>query len=452
MKIAFLMVWAMLQGAQGTHHVYLKPGDVVAVYVATADAPPFSREITVLADGYIYGIGFGKIRVSGVTPEEAQLELRHALKRLFREEDVFLTILKQKAALAYVVGVNSPGPVELPPSPITVRQLLPPAIGAVDAQRLDVQLIREGKILGRSGYSRLLAGDDALGSVNVLPNDLISVVPQETVRVWVVGPVKTPGQVLLPVGSTVYQAVASAGGVQSLESDTRLSLRHGPDTIEIPATPDTVTQAPKVSEGDVITVVAPELIRISVGGKVNKPDQFVVSSGLTLLQAISRASGPLPEGTLSRVFLFRHGEALQYDFTALTQGGHVTDPKLMAEDFVYVDENRRSFFVFGHVARSGRYTMADGRSYRATDALAAAGGLDERGSMRRVYLYHANPNGTPSLQEFNLDEFLKDGKQSSNPEVLSGDALLFGEPKGLTLGGAFQLLNAYIFLHTVVKP
>ncbi len=256
---------------------------------------------------------------------------------------------------------------------------------------------------------------------------------------------------MLPPGTTIYQAIASAGGVQTLESDTRLVLRHGPETSEFAAIPDAKGDAPKLSEGDVVTVVAPELIRISVSGKVNKPDQFIVSSGMTLLQAITHASGPLPEATLSRVFLFRHGEAMQYDFTALTQGGRVEDPKLVADDLVYVDENRRSFFVFGHVAHTGRYPMMDGRTYHATDALATAGGLDEKGSMRRVFLYHANPNGKPTIQEFNLDEFLKDGKLASNPELQPGDALLFSEPKGLTAGSILQAFSTYYFLLNLGK-
>lgn len=443
---------ALLLNRQAPIPVRLKPGDVLSVFVATADAGQASREMTVLSDGYIYGIGFGRLKVSELTPDDAQKGLRHALAKLYRPDDVFLTILKQRSDLAYVVGANSPGPVELPPTPITLRQILPPVTGLIDSQRLNVELIRGGQILGKSSYSRALEGDDALGNMRILPNDLVSIFPQENVRVWVVGPVKTPGQLVLPAGSTVYQAVASAGGVQSLESDTRLSLRHGPDTTEYPATPDAKVDAPKLMEGDVITVVAPQLIRISVAGKVNKPDQFVLSSGTTVLQAITHASGLLPEASLSRVFLFRNGEVMQYNFTALTQGGSVEDPKLIAGDLVYVDENRKSFFVFGHVAHTGRYLMEDGKAYRATDALAQAGGLDERGSMRRVFLYHPNPNGKATITQFNLDEYLKDGKQSSNPVIGPGDAMLFSEPKGLTFASAIQALTAYFYVHTVVKP
>ena len=102
---------------------------------------------------------------------------------------------------------------------------------------MDVQLVRDGKVLGRSSYTKVLAGDDPLSNFRILPNDLVSVVPQETVRIWVVGPVKNPGQQILPAGANIYQAIASAGGLTSLESDSHLALRHGPDVKEFPAIP-----------------------------------------------------------------------------------------------------------------------------------------------------------------------------------------------------------------------
>jgi protein involved in polysaccharide export with SLBB domain len=413
---------------------------------------PFSRDLIVQSDGAIYGFGFGRLLVSGLTVNETQSAVRQAMKRLFRPADVFVTLVKQRVSTVYVVGSNAPGPVDLPVDGVTLSQLLPPATQESDVQRLDVQLTRNGRVVGRTSYSKALNGADPLGGTRILPNDLVSVVPQENVRVWVVGPVKNPGQVVLPVGASIYEALASSGGVTSLQSATRVVLRHGPDTTEFPATPDPRANAPKLTEGDVVTVVAPEQIHVTVTGKVEKPNDYLVDGGTTVLQAISRASGTTSEASLGRVFLFRDGEARQFDFTALAKGGQMEDPVLRAGDLVYVDENRRSFYVFGHVDKPGRFSMDETRSYHATDGLALAGGLDPRGSMRKVVLYRANPNGKPTIIQFNLDEFIKDGKQSSNPEILPGDALLFSEPKGLTFASISQVMSAYFYLNTVVKP
>ena len=43
------------------------------------------------------------------------------------------------------------------------------------------------------------------------------------------------------------------------------------------------------------------------------------------------------------------------------------------------------------------------------------------------------------ITQFNLDEFLKDGKLESNPAIQPGDCLLFGQPKGFTFASASRL-------------
>lgn len=452
MIIAPLFAWVMLVQQQVPQPVRLKVGDIVGVYVATADAAPFTRDIPVVSDGAIYGVGFGKLKVAGLTVDQAQVALRHALKRLFREEDVFLTLAKQRANIVYVVGTNASGPVELSPDGMLLNQVLPQVTHDTDAQRLDVQLIRDGKVMGRASYVRALSGEDPLGKAKLQANDLVSVVPQASVRVWVVGPVKNPGPMILPDGVTVYQAVAAAGGIQTFESSTKIVYRHGPDTTEFPARPDSSGSGPKMFEGDVVTVVAAPPIHVSVTGQVNKPNDFVVDSGTSLLQLISKAEGATGGASLRRVFLFRGGEALQFDYQGLTQGKSIPDPKLQEGDVVYVDENRDSFYVFGHVQKSGNYLMNPAKQpYHVTDALAAAGGLDEKGSMRRVYLYRANPDGKPTITQFNLDEFLANGKLEANPELKPGDALLFSEPKGLTVASLTQAFNAFFILNTIRK-
>jgi protein involved in polysaccharide export with SLBB domain len=449
MTIAPLFAWALLMQQQVTQPVRLKTGDVVGVYVATADAPPFTRDMPILSDGAIYGVGFGKLKVAGLTVDQAQSALRVSLKRLFRPEDVFLTLLKQRVSYVYVIGTNAPGPIEINPDGVYLNQVLPPMTKDTDAQRLDVQLIRNGKVLGRGSYVRVLTGQDPLSRTKIESNDLVSVVPQASVRVWVVGPVKNPGAMVLPEGVTIYQAVAAAGGIQTYETSTKIVVRHGPDTSEFPARPDAQTAGPVLTEGDVVTVVAAVPIRVTVTGQVNKPDEFVVESGTSLLQLISKAEGVAGGASLRRVFLFRKGEATQYDFQGLTEGTSIPDPKLQEGDTVYVDENRRSFYVFGHVKKSGRYSMAENKVYHVTDALSAGEGLDEKGSMRRVYLYRAAPDGKPTITQFNLDEFLTGGKLSANPEIQPGDAILFSEPKGLTFSSLTQAFNAFFILNAL---
>jgi protein involved in polysaccharide export with SLBB domain len=120
-------------------------------------------------------------------------------------------------------------------------------------------------------------------------------------------------------------------------------------------------------------------------------------------------------------------------------------------DLVYVNRNERAFTVLGQVARPGRFLFKDGETVRVTDALAAAGGLAGRGTMRRVYLARPDESGKTVVTQFHLDDYLKFGKLEANPEVLPGDYLLFGQPKGITLGGVMQLISGGVLLDSLVR-
>jgi polysaccharide export outer membrane protein len=404
-----------------------------------------------MSDGSIYGAGFGQLKLQGRTWQQAQQLLRARMKPFRREQDVFLAFKKQRSEFAYVVGSNSPGPVELPASPVTIRQLLPPLTEKQDGQRLDVEVVRAGRTLARTDYARLLQRDEAVGNMIVQPGDLISIVPQSTLRVWVLGSVKSPGQVALPQGTDLYQAVASAGGLTRLDAESTVILRHGPEVKQYPSKGNPTEVAPQLSDGDVITVVAPEPVRITVAGEVGRPGEYEVLDNASILSAISAASGALPTGNLADVLVYRNGELLQLDLTG--KGG--TSPRLneriRSGDTVVVREKTRVFYVFGEVRSPGRFVMDEHKTYRVSDALALAGGLSEQGTFRRVYLMRQVPNGKPEVRQFNLDEFLKDGKLESNPELQPGDSLLFGQPRGLTLSAISQILSTYVVVNSVTR-
>lgn len=433
--------------------ILLKSGDVVSVFVATADTntAPYNGDYTILSDGAIYGTGFGRLEVAGKTWLDAQALLRSKMKRFFLAKDVFLAVKKQRPDYAYVVGSNSPGPVVLPSSRVTVRQLLPPLTDKQDGQRLDVEVVRDGKTLARTDYARLLQQDDAVGNMAVMPNDLISIIPQATIRIWVLGGVKAPGQLALPIGTDLYQAVAAAGGYSRLEAETTLALRHGPGTSEFPSRVDPSQKSPDLADGDVVTAVIPETVKVTIAGEVAKPGEYALLDNTSVLNALSSASGPLPSGNLSDVLVYRNGELLDLDLTGQEGAESKLRETIRSGDTIIVRERTRMFYVFGEVRNPGRITMDEHKTYHAADALAMAGGLNEKGTFRRVYLMHPVPNSKPTIVQFNLDEFLKDGKMASNPLIQPGDSLLFGQPRGLTLASVGQILSSFVVLNSLAR-
>ena len=432
--------------------VRLKAGDVLTVYVAADNAiNPYSGDYTVMSDGSLYGIGFGRVTVEGKTWEEAQSALRTKLQRLFRPETVFLAIKKERANIAYVVGANSPGPVVLPANPITVRQLLPPLTEKQDGQRLDVEVVRGGKVLARFDYVRLLQGETAIGNLVVQSNDLISIVPQATIRIWALGALKSPGQLALPLGTNIYEALAAAGGFSRLDMDSTLTVRHGPDTKSYPSHFNPSETMPELADGDVITAIAPETVRVTIAGEVQKPGDYPLLENTTLLGALASAAGTLPSGNMSDIVVYRGGELLQFDLSGHSEEAPSLKKTVKGGDIILVREKKRMFFVFGEVKSTGRFPMDDHKSYHASDALAMAGGLSQLGTLRYVYLMHPVPNGKAIVTQFNLDEYLKDGIGASNPEIQPGDSLLFGQPRGISLTAISQVLSSYVILNSLTK-
>jgi protein involved in polysaccharide export with SLBB domain len=416
----------------------LKSGDTVSV------TSPYGGDFKIMQDGAIYGRGFGRLVLEGKTWEQAQKDMRSALHKYVRDEEVNLTLKELHRDFVYLVGMNGgKGPVELAQN-LSLRQLLSAAPLDDNADLVDVQIFRGGSKLCSCNAAKLLAGQE--NDQTLQAEDVVTLAPVSFVRVWVTGLVGKPGQIKVPAGTDVHRAIAEAGGIHSTDMQGQISLqqaahivvRRGPQTLEVQT--DTI----QVEPGDTISVLAPEERHITVAGEIQKPGEIVMRDEHSLTGAIAMSGGCGPEGTLANVLILRKGELFQIDASHPTNGF-----KLDGGDLVYIQRNVRAFVVLGEVSRPGRIFMKDGKTYRLSDALAEAGGLTNRGSFRRVFVSHPDVSGKIAMSEFNLDEYLKDGKLASNPEILPGEAILFGQPRGFTLASATQVLSGALLFESV---
>ncbi len=437
---------SLLVQAPSTAPLRLKAGDVL-----TITAPEtYGGEFSVMADGAIYGKGFGRLNVAGLTVSDSEKALRIALKRFVKEQQVFLTLRAQRPDFVFLVG-QTRGPAQ-GPTPwlpeITLRQVLSQAELSGPLDQLEVSLLRQGQSVYRETVEEAMKDGGSDPRLN--PNDIVSILPLERIRVWVGGAVKNPGEIRLRPGSDLSRAIATVGGIQSGGQDgfdeLEVVVRRGPQVTRYPTRDVATLQTIPIEAGDDISVVLPTGTRITVTGKVVKPGEVLLKGDQSLQKAIAMAGGPSAEGTLSLVRVMRQGEMFTFDINK-------TDTKfdLQPNDLVLVERNQRSFYVLGEVAKGGRYLMDDDREYRVSDALAAAGGLVSRGTLRRVYLARPGSDGKAVVKQFHLDEYLKDGKLESNPILKPGDCLLFGQPKGVTIAGATQVLSSFVLFETLVR-
>ena len=284
-------------------------------------------------------------------------------------------------------------------------------------------------------------------------DDTLTILPKPYMRIWLLGNVKSPGEVRVREGVDVYQALADNGGIEragDFVEEMVLSLRRGPDVQVLPARSDG-TRGIVLKPGDVVTVEPPKKIRVVVGGEITAPGEYVLPAGARIGRLVAEARGPSVEGTLAAVMVLRGADLFRVDATGPVTGKPDANFELLSGDMVYVMRNERAVYATGQVNNAGRYLIPDGKQWTATDVLSHAKGLSTRGTLRRVVVLRPDATGKVVATRFNLDEYLKNGRAESNPALQPGDVLYFGEPKGLSTS-AFPLIGqAAFYLDAIFK-
>lgn len=438
--LGFLLVIQQPAGAP----LKLKVGDTVSI---TAPAG-YSGEFTILNDGAIYGRGFGRVVLAGKSWEESLAAVKQALKKFVKTDDVHLAVTSQKAELVYLVGMSGgKGPSAWSPN-LTLRQLLSNTSFGDNVDQIEVSLFRNGSAMFKSNLDLVLKGQ-ASEDPRLSPDDVVTVAPIEQMRVWVSGAVRNPGEVRVPKGSDLYRALTAAGGLiqkDAIDDEATIVVRRGPNTKEYTAREIGNLSRVNVEPGDDISVMLPEAVRVSVIGEVTSPGEYLLSGGNTLSKAVAKAGGPTAKGTLSTVLVVRNGEMTQVNVSK-----QPADYNLKAGDLVVVQPNERAIYVLGEVNKRGKFLLEDNKEYRVTDALALADGLSPQGTFRRVYLARPDKSGKVQITQFNLDEYLKDGKLESNPILQPGDSLLFGRPNGMSFAAVGQIISSFVLVDNLTR-
>ena len=163
---------------------------------------------------------------------------------------------------------------------------------------------------------------------------------------WVMvnGEVRNPGRVFLQGGATLKEAISDANGFIETSGDEILISRdslQGTEMIQVDREEFENGQTdPTVHHGDIITVKGVEFA--FVNGEVRNPTRVRIERGLTLMQAITMASGLTDWANRKSVKILPGGggEPREYNLKAI-QDGKVADPQLRASDVVVVE---RRFF------------------------------------------------------------------------------------------------------------
>lgn len=456
--VALLLVQtSMAQSPTASAPFRLKPGDAIKVVVI--GFPDYMSDYFVLSDGTISGIGFGQIKASGKTVPELEREIATKMTQFVRNPKVAVVVTKERQESVFVVrgdgdasnSTTSGGYPFLPG--MELRQLVALSKMPSPLDLFETRVYRSGKFLQEVNLDQLMKGDPKQWNGPMQPGDLVTIMPVQMVRVWVLGLVGNPGEKRVRQGSDLYQAIASAGAITadpSQFSDIEVMVRRGPDVLSFAPKQDFDKSPFTLENGDTIIVQPPTLLKVSVAGYVTKPGDYEVKPGATLAQVVgATAGGATADGTLRGVYVFRRNEVFVADANVSTQPK--TPPfALESGDSIFVLRNERVFTVLGEVNKPGIVQMQDDRVYRLADVLAAGGGLSDKGTLRRAYVLKPE-NGKMVSKIYNLDEYLKDGRIEANPQINPGDVVLFGQPKGVTLQNATQALSGVLVLQNLFR-
>lgn len=201
------------------------------------------------------------------------------------------------------------------------------------------------------------------------------------------------GTISYPLLGTVH-----LGGLTLPEAETRLSkaLQQGG-----------LLRNPQVS----ILVTQVRANQVNVLGMVGRPGRYPLDvAGMRLTEVLALVGGVLESGSDTLVLLGKRNGQLQrqeIDVPTLFSGvGPPQDPEIMPGDVVWVDRAPQ-LYLTGEIGRPGPLRLT--RNMTLRHALAAGGGITQRGTLRGLTIHRTTPQGTITLTNPSMDELPQDG-------------------------------------------
>lgn len=331
------------------------PEDTIRVTVARH--PEFSGEFFIPADGKLDLPGAGKTLVDGLTLSEVGDLVKLRLSGRLRQPEVTVTLGKPRMQRVYVLGVvKNAGAYDARPD-----WRITEAVAAAGGLAEDVETTDCSATLlsASTGKSRTVQLDDAMRGVAeanmpLQSGDVLTVDTRETVPVYVMGRVRTPGAYRLRGDAAqVTKALALAGGTLEDAAVSRITITHlsgksetldlAPAILQGKQDPGVVLQA-----GDLV-VVPEETARVAILGYVNQPGFYPLRDGqkLTLSEALGLAKGVDNKGgSLGGVAVVRTEAGVQqkmlFDVSKFLKSGDASqNPEIRSGDVIYVAQSSR---------------------------------------------------------------------------------------------------------------
>lgn len=349
-----LLIVSQASADTGPAPYKLGPEDVISVTVARH--PEFSGDFYIPADGVVNLPSVGRMTAGGKTLEELTNEVASRLRERLREPEVTISLRTARMQRVYVLGaVNNPGPYDMKPGWRVTESIA--AAGGL-AQGIEFSDCCATILRASTGDRETVKLSDVFQGTNeanmpINSGDVVTINAEETIPVYVMGKVKTPGLYRLGKASAgVMAALTLAGGVSEDAAINRITITHlNGESLVVDLAPALLQgkqeSVAKLQAGDLV-VVPEETARVAVLGFVNEPGFYLLKSGtkLTLSDALGLAKGADKRGKLGAVAIIRTKEGKQERLVCdlgkfLKSGDPAQNPEVLPGDVVYVPETSK---------------------------------------------------------------------------------------------------------------
>ncbi len=210
------------------------PKDLLEIRVL--EIPELNVDRRVTDGGAITLPLLGDFAVGGMTPSQARNKLETLLKQKYVNRANVSVIVKESASrpVSVVGAVRTPG--SLPTSGRwTLLQALSAAGGVTESAGKKIYVLRKAD----NGLSDVLEieteelyrNSNPMWNIPIVPGDVVNVAPRRTVRIFVIGELKSPGAIEFSSDDRIslLSVVAKAGGLTDRASSKIRIKRRGPD-------------------------------------------------------------------------------------------------------------------------------------------------------------------------------------------------------------------------------
>ncbi|MFZ6693381.1 SLBB domain-containing protein [Undibacterium sp. SXout20W] len=299
--------FAPLQNTPVPSEYILGPGDEVLVHAwGSVD---IDYRATVDRNGVINIPTIGSVTLAGVKAGDADAVIKSSVAKLYRDVAVSVTFGRLRAITVYVVGqANKPGSYTVSGFSTLVTALLASGGPSATGSMRNVQVKRNGKVVGSLDMYTFLAKGDKSNDVKLQDGDTIYI-PPAFGHVALMGKVNVPAVYeLKSANETLSSMLEVAGGLPVIADPRRAFLeriepgKSQPRSVEDFAL-NKVGLAKTLKNGDVLTVasITPEFSNaVSLRGNVGQQLRVPFKAGMRIRDLIPNREALMTRASIER--------------------------------------------------------------------------------------------------------------------------------------------------------